>query len=138
LTPMAFYETYKEIETEIVDRVFGSDAGKLKCKNWKNWLKRNEFYLADFSTILTDWNSLGSRYDIRDEPIKKTKGEFGGMTADEINALQDMQTIQFSPASIQPWASAPLINPAPIPVVNDDDDPLEIYMPDDDEDDGQF
>lgn len=130
LTPLAFYETYQDITTEIVDRVFGSDAPKLKCKNWKNWLERNEFYLADFATLMTDWNSLGSRYEVEKPDTKLGK---------KLDQFLNEPTILAAPVYTQqpgfdPWNVAGAAGV----VVVDEDIQLDTYPEPEDLDDSTF
>lgn len=60
MTPMSIYETYRQIEYDIVDRVFGRDAIRLKCKDYKDMLRRNEFWLAQIATMVLSWNKFCS------------------------------------------------------------------------------
>jgi hypothetical protein len=122
LTPFEFYKTYQDIEEEIVDRVFGSDAEKLKCADWRDWLRRNEFYLSNLSTYIQDWSKFGSKYV--DEPTPKKNL---GQPSDFLNQVSPLP---LGNQLYQPWGDT---TSPPVEPVTDDVDEFPNF--DDDEED---
>ena len=97
LTPSTFYDVYREIEFEIVDRIFGSDSDKLKHNNWRDMLRRNEFFLADIATLVQSWGEFGTKYSSRDDKDSLSSNEL-------YQIAQQMMTNQ--PPALN-WAPAP-------------------------------
>ena len=99
LTPFTFYEMYKDIEFEVVDRIFGSDSDRLKCKYWRDMLRRNEFWLSNIATLIPTWSNFGSKYTEEPETVRAPKIALGGISPGQL-----AQIYSNPPQPIEEWS----------------------------------
>lgn len=108
LTPKGILSSWVSKGTEFMSDVFGKYSSDLKCEGHVEMIERNEVYTLDLVSSVSNWETFGLSYDIKEvkKPRKKPQNtmDFMQMYNDFVNTGQIPLTLNVSPN----WDTIPM------------------------------